>query len=112
MIIANCLFPLIEFFFDAATSFERLCLRLKDLRAMTMKVAGNRRAFRLVLMFFFLATPAYAYIDPNAQGLISQALTPIFVIGTGVMVFFRDKALTAVRRLSRYFTRPTDGAAE
>jgi hypothetical protein len=79
---------------------------------MTIKVAGKRMAFRVVLMFFFIATPAYAYIDPNAQGLISQALTPIFVIGTGVVLFFRDKALTAIRRVKGYFNRPSDGAAE
>ena len=69
-------------------------------------------AFRVALMFFFIATPAYAYIDPNAQGLISQALTPVFVIGTGVALFFRDKALTAIRRVKGYFNRPTDGATE
>jgi len=77
-----------------------------------MKVAGKRMAFRVALMFFFIATPAYAYIDPNAQGLISQALTPVFVIGTGVALFFRDKALTAIRRVKGYFNRPTDGATE
>jgi len=45
-------------------------------------------AFRVALTFFFIATPAYAYIDPNAQGHLLQALTPIFVIGTGVALFF------------------------
>jgi hypothetical protein len=79
---------------------------------MTREVAGKRMAFRLVLMFILIATPAYAYIDPNARGLISQALTPIFMIGTGVVLFFRDKALTAIRRVKGYFNGPTDGSAE
>ena len=79
---------------------------------MAREVAGKRMAFRFVLLFVLIATPAYAYIDPNAQGLISQALTPLFVIGTGIVLFFRDKALTAIRRVKGYFNRPTDGAAE
>jgi amino acid permease len=58
-----------------------------------------------VLLFLCIATPAYAYIDPNAAGLISQILTPVIVaVGAG-LTFFRKQlgALysTVVRRLRR-----------
>jgi hypothetical protein len=66
----------------------------------------------LVLLCVFLATPAYAYIDPNTQGLITQSLTPLFVIASTVLIFFRDKAMSAFHWLSRCLGRRTDGAAE
>ena len=79
---------------------------------MTTRVAGKRTAFRVSLMFFLMATPAFAYVDPNTTGLITQSLTPLFVLGATVMVFFRDKAKMALQWLSRCFTRRTNDVTE
>jgi hypothetical protein len=66
----------------------------------------------LTLFALVFATPAYAYIDPNTQGLISQSLTPLFVIGATVLMFFRDKAVNAIQWIGRCLGRRTDGATE
>ena len=79
---------------------------------MTIKVAGKRIAFRVSLMFVLIATPAFAYVDPNTTGLITQRSTPLFVLGATVMVFFRDKAKMAIQWLGRCFNRRTNDAAE
>lgn len=79
---------------------------------MTIKVAGKRTAFRVSLMLVLIATPAFAYVDPNTTGLITQSLTPLFVLGATVMVFFRDKAKMALQWLGRCFNRRTNDAAE
>jgi len=36
-----------------------------------------------------ITTPAYAYIDPNAGGLIFQILTPIFAMVAAALAFAR-----------------------
>lgn len=45
--------------------------------------------------FFFLlmacAVPAYAYIDPNAGGLLAQILTPLFLVLGIAWTAFRRK---------------------
>jgi hypothetical protein len=79
---------------------------------MITKVAGKRMAFRALAIFVLIATPAFAYVDPNTTGLITQSLTPLFVLGATVMVFFRDKAKMALQWLGRCFTRRTNDATE
>lgn len=39
----------------------------------------------------FVALPAYAYIDPNAAGLVSQILTPLLVAAAAGFTFFRKQ---------------------
>src|SRR5271165_3490560 len=35
------------------------------------------------LCLVFITTPAYAYVDPNASGLVSQILTPLLIPAAG-----------------------------
>jgi hypothetical protein len=65
-----------------------------------------------ILTGLLFATPAYAYVDPNTQGLISQSLTPLFVIGATVAMFFREKAVMAIQWLGRRLGRLTNDAPE
>ena len=77
--------------------------------------AKNRKkpvVLLIILMGLVLATPAYAYIDPNTQGLISQSLTPLFVIGATVAMFFREKAVTLLQWLGRRLGRLTNDVPE
>ncbi len=43
------------------------------------------------LCILFVAVPAYAYIDPNAAGLVSQILTPLFIAGAAAATFLRKQ---------------------
>ena len=43
------------------------------------------------LCLVFVATPAYAYIDPNAAGLVSQIITPLLVAAAAGFTFFRKQ---------------------
>lgn len=47
-----------------------------------------------------IATPAYAYIDPNAAGLISQILTPLLLAGAAAATFLRKQIGAAFSSLS------------
>lgn len=40
---------------------------------------------------------AYAYIDPSAQGLLTQALTPILIIAATGVTFLRKQVSAAFR---------------
>ena len=53
------------------------------------------------LCLVLIATPAYAYIDPNAAGLVSQILTPLLVAAGAGFTFFRKQIGAAFARLSR-----------
>jgi hypothetical protein len=72
----------------------------------------SRRIVLLVLAYTLTATPAYAYIDPNAQNIIAQSLTPLLVVAATVGMFFRDKAVSAMHWLGRCFGRRADGETE
>ena len=61
-----------------------------------------------VLCLVFTATPAYAYIDPNAAGLISQILTPLLIAGAAAATFLRKQIGAAFSSLSRRFRRRVD----
>ena len=50
-------------------------------KCMIIKREKNRISILLVLTVLLVASPAYAYVDPNTTSLISQSLTPLFVIG-------------------------------
>jgi hypothetical protein len=79
---------------------------------MIRKSEKNRIRILLVLTALLFAAPAYAYVDPNTTSLISQSLTPFFVIGATIIMFFREKAVMALQWLSRCISRLTHGATE
>ena len=60
------------------------------------------------LSIVFFAVPAYAYIDPNAAGLLSQIITPLLIAGAAAATFLRKQIATAFSALTRRFRRPTD----
>jgi hypothetical protein len=55
-----------------------------------------RVAFLLLGCGLLLAVPAYAYIDPNAQSLLTQILTPILVLSAAGLTFLRKQAGSAI----------------
>ena len=61
-----------------------------------------------VLCLVFITTPAYAYIDPNAAGLISQILTPLLIAGAAAATFLRKQIGAAFSSLSQRFRRQAD----
>jgi len=60
------------------------------------------------LCLVFITTPAYAYIDPNAAGLISQIITPLLVAAAAGFTFFRKQVGAVFSALSRRFRRRAD----
>jgi hypothetical protein len=53
----------------------------------------------VVLLLLAIAVPAFAYIDPNAGGYISQLLAPILMIAATGLTFFRRRIVSAFRWL-------------
>ena len=60
------------------------------------------------LCVVLVSTPAYAYIDPNAAGLLSQIITPLLVAAAAGVTFFRKQVGAAFASLSRRFRRRAD----
>jgi len=60
------------------------------------------------LCVLFIATPSYAYIDPNAAGLVSQILTPLLVAAAAGLTFFRKRVAEVFAGLSRRLRRRAD----
>ena len=60
------------------------------------------------LCFLFVATPAYAYIDPNAAGLISQIITPLLVAAAAGFTFFRKQVGEVFSSIFRRLRRGPD----
>lgn len=48
---------------------------------------------------------AYAYIDPNAGGLLFQILTPAFAAAAGAWILLRRWIASQVRKLAQLFRR-------
>ena len=66
----------------------------------------NDRKVLAVLVFcslcvVFTAIPAYAYIDPNAAGLVSQILTPLLIAGAAAATFLRKQIGEVFSSVSR-----------
>jgi len=55
-----------------------------------------------------IARPAYAYIDPNAAGLISQIITPLLVAAAAGLTFFRKRIAEVFSSVSRRLRRRAD----
>jgi hypothetical protein len=43
------------------------------------------------MCFIFITTPAYAYVDPNAVGLVSQIVTPLLIAVAAGVTFLRKQ---------------------
>lgn len=61
-----------------------------------------------VMCLVFVATPAYAYIDPNAAGLLSQIITPLLIAAAAAITFLRKQIGDVFSALSRRFRRRPD----
>jgi hypothetical protein len=57
----------------------------------------HRLSFLVIVYVVLLVTPAYAYIDPNAQGLLTQILTPLLIIAATALTFLRKQVGAAFR---------------
>jgi len=53
------------------------------------------------LMIFAAVRPAYAYIDPNAAGLVSQIVTPLLLFAAAGVTFFRKRIADIFGGMSR-----------
>lgn len=60
------------------------------------------------LCLVFVATPAYAYVDPNAAGLASQYLTALLIFASAAVTFLRKQIGAAFGALSRRLRRRVD----
>ena len=58
----------------------------------------------IFLLLFAIALPAFAYIDPNAGGYVSQLLAPILMIAATGLTFFRRRVISAFRWLRGRFS--------
>lgn len=52
-----------------------------------------------------IATPAYAYTDPNAVGLASQIITPLLIMLSAAFAFLRKQIGAAFGALTRRLRR-------
>ncbi len=71
------------------------------------------RSIFLLLALACAVTPAQAYIDPNAGGLLFQLLAPVFAALVGVWLFLRRWIAEHCRVLWRHLrgkSRGTSGA--
>ena len=59
----------------------------------------------VALWFVLLATPAYAYSDPNAIGLASQIITPLLIFASAAATFLRKQIAAAFSSLTRRLRR-------
>jgi hypothetical protein len=55
-----------------------------------------------------ITSPAYAYIDPNAAGLVSQIITPLLVAAAAGLTFFRKRISEVFSSVSRRLRRRAD----
>jgi type IV secretory pathway TrbL component len=53
----------------------------------------------VILCGMLTAAPAYAYVDPNATGLISQIAGPVLVVAATGAAFLRKQISSAIRWL-------------
>ena len=62
----------------------------------------------IAVVILVMTVPAYAYIDPNAAGLVSQILTPLLVAGAAAFTFFRKQIAALFSGITRRFRRGAD----
>ncbi|MEH0165269.1 hypothetical protein ABT392_11100 [Paucibacter sp. JuS9] len=64
-------------------------------------LSSVRFALSVLLVLLLSMSPAYAYIDPNAGGLLFQLLAPLFAAVLGGWLFLRRWISDLARRLWR-----------
>lgn len=71
-----------------------------------MLTTANLKLIRLfiALWIVFIATPAYAYIDPNAGGWLYQILLPVLIAFGAAWASLKDWIRL---KISRMFKRPS-----
>jgi hypothetical protein len=71
-----------------------------------MSPRENTPKILLFSVFFVLivATPAWAYVDPNATGLISQLAAPVLLVAATALTFLRRQIGSAFRWFTSLFT--------
>ncbi len=62
----------------------------------------------LALVLLVMPASAFAYIDPNAGGMLFQLLAPVFAAVVGAWLFMRRWIAAAARRLWRRLTGQAD----
>jgi hypothetical protein len=60
------------------------------------------------LCLLLITTPAYAYVDPNAAGLISQIITPLLITAAAAATFLRRQIGAAFSAMTRRFRHRAD----
>ena len=58
----------------------------------------------LLVLALLLPAPAWAYIDPNAGGMLFQLLAPMFAAAVGAWLFLRRWIAEQCRELWRKLT--------
>jgi hypothetical protein len=61
--------------------------------------------FLLMVYGLVLAVPAHAYIDPNAQNLFTQVLTPLLIVAATGLTFLRKQTRAAIGWLTNKVLR-------
>lgn len=69
-----------------------------------MALTTCRAALLLALLALLQPLPAWAYIDPNAGGMLLQLLAPLFAALIGGWLFLRRWIADLARRLWRRIT--------
>jgi hypothetical protein len=71
---------------------------------MKRKTNATTPLFLLATLYAVIATtPAYAYIDPNATGLISQMAAPVLLVAATAATFLRRQIRSAFLWLTGRF---------
>jgi len=65
-------------------------------RSRMKKLTFSSIPFLLIVYGLVPAVPAHAYIDPNAQNLLTQALTPLVIIAATGLTFLRKQTRAAI----------------
>jgi Na+/H+ antiporter NhaB len=74
------------------------------------KIPGGLLILCICLMA--MAAPMYAYIDPNASGLISQIVTPLLVVAAAAITFLRRRLGLVFSALAARIRRSADASGD
>jgi hypothetical protein len=68
---------------------------------MRRRWSGLSTTLVVFLVCIVAAVPAYAYVDPNAAGLISQIVTPLLIFLAAALTFLRKQIGAIISAVSR-----------
>ena len=75
---------------------------------MNLSKNAVKLAVFVAAILLLMHVPAYAYIDPNAAGLLSQIITPLLVVAAAGVTFFRKRLGDLFAGISKLFRRGAD----